>query len=79
MKLPLIIFIYLYNNINLNILDVEVACYAYEGVDAVKTALRAGLNQSTEEMPIKVCVQIFCYFYLWSMDNNSGLSYRSTW
>ena len=34
--------------------DIQVSCYAYEGVDAVKNALRAGLNLSTEEMPIKV-------------------------
>ena len=34
--------------------DVEVACYGYEGVDAVKAALREGLNASTEEMPVKV-------------------------
>lgn len=36
------------------ILDIEVACYGYEGIDAVKEALRAGLNCSTETMPIKV-------------------------
>lgn len=35
-------------------LDVEVACYGYEGVDAVKAALREGLNASSEEMPVKV-------------------------
>ena len=35
-------------------LDLEVACYKYEGVDAVKNALRAGLDLSTEDMPIKV-------------------------
>jgi translation initiation factor 2 subunit 1 len=35
-------------------LDVEVACYGYEGVDAVKAALREGLTASTEEMPVKV-------------------------
>jgi len=34
--------------------DIEVACYGYEGVDAVKKALRAGLEMSTEEMPIKI-------------------------
>uniref|UniRef100_A0A2K6FUG8 Eukaryotic translation initiation factor 2 subunit 1 n=1 Tax=Propithecus coquereli TaxID=379532 RepID=A0A2K6FUG8_PROCO len=28
--------------------DIEVACYGYEGIDAVKEALRAGLNCSTE-------------------------------
>ena len=34
--------------------DVEVSCYAYEGIDAVKEALRAGLQQSTEEMPLEI-------------------------
>lgn len=34
--------------------DIEVACYGYEGIDAVKEALRAGLSCSTEAMPIKV-------------------------
>lgn len=35
-------------------LDVEVACYEYEGVDAVKAALREGLTVSTDDMPVKV-------------------------
>lgn len=34
--------------------DIEVGCYAYEGVDAVKEALRAGIACGTEDMPIKV-------------------------
>ncbi|XP_067937877.1 eukaryotic translation initiation factor 2 subunit 1-like [Watersipora subatra] len=34
--------------------DVEVACYHYDGIDAVKTALKAGLTVSTEDMPIKI-------------------------
>lgn len=34
--------------------DVEVACYGYEGIDAVKTALKAGLAIATEELPIKI-------------------------
>lgn len=34
--------------------DIEVACYGYEGIDAVKNALRAGINCSTEDMPIKI-------------------------
>ncbi|CAB1343125.1 unnamed protein product, partial [Coregonus sp. 'balchen'] len=34
--------------------DIEVACYGYEGIDAVKDALRAGLSCSTEAMPIKI-------------------------
>lgn len=36
-----------------------MACYGYEGIDAVKEALRAGLNCSTETMPIKVSTQFF--------------------
>lgn len=34
--------------------DIECACYEYEGIDAVKEALRAGLESSTEELPIKI-------------------------
>ncbi|KAK7835853.1 LOW QUALITY PROTEIN: hypothetical protein U0070_003944, partial [Myodes glareolus] len=34
--------------------DTEEACYDYEGIDAVKEVLRAGLNCSTETMPIKI-------------------------
>ena len=34
--------------------DIKVACYGYIGIDAVKEALRAGLNCSTETMPIKI-------------------------
>ncbi|EDO38747.1 predicted protein [Nematostella vectensis] len=34
--------------------DIEVACYGYEGIDAVKKALREGLECSTEEIAIKV-------------------------
>lgn len=42
------------------VLDIEVACYGYEGIDAVKEALRAGLNCSTENMPIKVSDSDLC-------------------
>eukprot|EP00116_Pleurobrachia_bachei_P002057 sb/3462319/ len=34
--------------------DVEVCCYSYEGIDAVKNALRAGLVFSSEEVPLKI-------------------------
>lgn len=33
--------------------DIEVACYSYEGIGAVKEALRAGIACSTEEIVIK--------------------------
>ncbi len=34
--------------------DIEVTCFAYEGIDAVKAALRAGQKVSTEDIPIKI-------------------------
>ncbi|XP_033106443.1 eukaryotic translation initiation factor 2 subunit 1-like [Anneissia japonica] len=34
--------------------DVEVSCYGYEGIDAIKGALLKGLEHSTEDMPIKI-------------------------
>jgi translation initiation factor 2 subunit 1 len=34
--------------------DIEVSCYGYEGIDAVKNALKDGLARSTDEMPIKI-------------------------
>lgn len=34
--------------------DIEVTCYQYEGIDAVKAALSAGEAAGTEECPIKI-------------------------
>lgn len=34
--------------------DFEVACYGYEGIDAVKAALKSGLALSTDDLPIKI-------------------------
>ena len=34
--------------------DIEVACYAYEGINAVKEALQAGLALSSEDLEVKV-------------------------
>ncbi|TPX34280.1 hypothetical protein SeMB42_g07340 [Synchytrium endobioticum] len=34
--------------------DVEVTCFGYEGVDAIKTALKAGEDLSTEDAAIKI-------------------------
>lgn len=33
--------------------DIEVSCFSYDGIDAVKEALINGQKCSTEEMPIK--------------------------
>lgn len=34
--------------------DLEVSCFTYDGIDAVKKALRAGLELNTEMLPIRV-------------------------
>lgn len=34
--------------------DIEVSCFGYEGIDAVKESLKTGLNQSTADLPIKI-------------------------
>ncbi|CAK9290589.1 unnamed protein product [Gordionus sp. m RMFG-2023] len=34
--------------------DIEVSCYNYYGIEAIKNALRKGIDCSTEEMPIKI-------------------------
>lgn len=54
-------------------LDIEVACYHYEGIDAVKAALKKGLEVSTEDMPVKVGLQytdtcITALIYKWLFD-----------
>jgi translation initiation factor 2 subunit 1 len=37
----------------LSMADIEVSCYTYEGIEAVKTALRAGLTKSSEGQIVK--------------------------
>jgi translation initiation factor 2 subunit 1 len=34
--------------------DIEVTCFRYEGIDAIKAALHKGEECSTEELPIEV-------------------------
>jgi translation initiation factor 2 subunit 1 len=34
--------------------DFECSCFTYEGIDAVKEALRAGIKVGTEEIPVKI-------------------------
>ncbi|CAF0894350.1 unnamed protein product [Rotaria sp. Silwood1] len=56
--------------------DVEVACYGYDGVDAVKAALREGLSASTEEMPVKINLIAPPLYVVTAtcLDRNEGLS-----
>lgn len=34
--------------------DIEVSCFTYEGIDAVRAALKEGLTTSTQDLPIKI-------------------------
>jgi len=55
--------------------DIEVACYEYEGIDAVKKALKAGLTCCTEDSQIK-CNLIAPPIYVMTMttlEKNIGL------
>ena len=46
--------------------DIEVSCYEYEGIDAVKRALKAGLSCCTEDSQIK-CNLIAPPIYVFTM------------
>ena len=34
--------------------DFECSCYTYEGIDAVKDAMRAGIAVGTQEIPFRI-------------------------
>ena len=34
--------------------DIQVTCFTYEGIDAIKPALRAGIAVGTEDHPVKI-------------------------
>lgn len=55
--------------------DVEVACFGYEGIDAVRAALAAGEAMSTDEIAIKVKLVAPPLYVLLStcMDKSRGL------
>lgn len=50
--------------------DIGVSCFSYEGVDAVKAALRAGEALHTEEVPVKVKLVAAPLFVLTSVSIN---------
>lgn len=44
--------------------DIQVSCFTQEGIDAVKEALFKGLENQTEDMPIKVnSILVVTIFY----------------
>lgn len=50
--------------------DIGVSCFSYEGVEAVKDALRAGEALHTEEVPVKVKLVAAPLFVLTSVSIN---------
>jgi len=55
--------------------DIEVSCYGYEGIDAVKTALRAGMALSDENQQLKISLIAPPQYVLTtqSLDKESGI------
>lgn len=55
--------------------DIEVSCFSYDGVEAVKTALLEGKKCSTEAMPIKINLIAAPLFVVTAqtMDREEGL------
>lgn len=56
--------------------DVEVSCFSYEGIDAIKTALKAAEAESTEQMQVKAKL-VAAPLYVIStqaLDKNQGVA-----
>ncbi|CAI4225819.1 unnamed protein product [Auanema sp. JU1783] len=55
--------------------DIEVSCFAYEGIDAVKEALIAGKQCSTEALPLKIHLIAAPHFVVTTqtLDKETGL------
>ena len=56
--------------------DIEVSCFAYEGIEAVKAALGEGKECSTEAMPIKINLIAAPHFVVTTstLDREGGLA-----
>jgi len=53
--------------------EMEVTCYSYEGVDAIKAALRKGLEHTSELVPIKITLTAPPIFVMTSITNDRKL------
>ncbi|WKX88736.1 hypothetical protein Q1695_008394 [Nippostrongylus brasiliensis] len=56
--------------------DIEVSCFSYDGIDAIKEALIAGKNCSTDAMPIKINLIAAPHFVVTTqtLDRENGLT-----
>ncbi|KAI5958109.1 SUI2 [Candida theae] len=60
--------------------DVEVSCFGYEGIDAIKSALKAAESVSTEQMQVKAKLVAAPLYFLsvQSLDKNQGVRLLET-
>eukprot|EP00005_Dracoamoeba_jomungandri_P001153 CAMPEP_0174259434 /NCGR_PEP_ID=MMETSP0439-20130205/8257_1 /TAXON_ID=0 /ORGANISM="Stereomyxa ramosa, Strain Chinc5" /LENGTH=297 /DNA_ID=CAMNT_0015343321 /DNA_START=58 /DNA_END=951 /DNA_ORIENTATION=- len=60
--------------------DIQVTCFSYEGIDAIKPALQAGIDCGTDEHPIKI--QLVCspeyILFTHSLDHEGGIKIVKT-
>lgn len=60
--------------------DIQVTCFSYEGIDAIKPALLAGIECGSEDHPIKI--QLVCspeyILYTHSLDHEGGIKIVKT-
>ncbi|CAK9435579.1 uncharacterized protein LODBEIA_P03060 [Lodderomyces beijingensis] len=56
--------------------DVDLQCFTYEGIDAIKTALKAAESVSTEQMQVKAKLVAAPLYFLTvqSLDKNQGIA-----
>lgn len=55
--------------------EIEVTCYQYEGVDAIKAALTKGMECSTELVPIKINLYAPPTYFMTTLTNDKKLGF----
>jgi len=55
--------------------EIEVTCYQYEGVDAIKSALRKGMECSTEAVPIKINLYAPPTYFMTTLTSDKKLGF----
>jgi len=57
--------------------EIEVTCYQYEGVDAIKAALTEGMKCSTELVPIKINLYAPPTYFMTTLTNDTKLGFET--
>jgi translation initiation factor 2 subunit 1 len=56
--------------------EIEVTCFNYEGVDAIKAALRKGMECSTEAVPIKINLYAPPTYFMTTLTNDKNMGFE---